>query len=117
MTRLNRDIDLTEILVKAVFVFCFLAIFTGIAWGIFNETNRISEGVVIDKSYSPAYTTTSTVHRGERTFAVPEYHAASYSIKLQGEKDGETVTYWRNITEQEYHEVDVGDYYPPKGED
>ena len=116
MIKLNDDFSLTEILVKGIFAFCAGVFLVVACCGLLNESNRISEGVVVDKSYSPAYTTTHTVHKGEQVFVIPEYHAASYSIKLEGEKDGETVTYWRSVTEQEYHQMGIGDRYPSSKE-
>lgn len=114
MRNWEKEGRFVEMFVKAIFALCVLAILCGIGWGIFNESNRITAGVVVDKSYSPAYTTTNRIHSGDRTVAVPEYHAAQYCIKLQGEKDGKTVTYWRNVTESEYHDLDIGEHYPPK---
>lgn len=116
MKRFNDNFSLAEILVKSIFAFCIGGLLVTTCVGLLNESNRISEGVVVDKSYSPAYTTTHTVHRGEQVFMTPEYHAASYSIKLEGEKDGEVVTYWRSVSEKEYHQVSIGDYYPPSKE-
>ena len=108
--------DFTGIVVAAVFILVIGLFLGGIGYAVYNESNHLSEGVVIDKDYSPAYMTTHTVHTGKNVVTTPEYYAASYSIRLQGEKDGETVTYWKSVTEQEYHAVDVGDYYPPESD-
>ena len=117
-TRRN-DFDLFEgaikILTSVIFVIV-IGVFVGIiSWGIYNESNHLTEGIVIDKDYSPAYTI-YTHTNGGKTVA-PEYRAANYQIQLQGEKDGEMVTYWRVVTEQEYHAVSIGDHYPPGGEE
>lgn len=106
--------DLTGVAVAVVFILVIGLFVGGIGYAIYNESNHLNEGLVIDKDYSPAYMNTHTVHTGKNVVATPQYHAASYSIRLQGEKDGETVTYWKSVTEREYHEVDVGDYYPPE---
>lgn len=104
--------DFTEILVKSIVIVAVTIMVFTIGFGIANESNRISEGVVIDKSYSPAYTSYQHIHHSKGSTAIPTYHAETYQIRLQGEKDEKTVTYWRQVTEQEYHSVNVGDYYP-----
>ena len=108
---------------KAVHVFvallvavAFAVIGFAVAAVITNESNRISEGVVIDKNYSSAYTTYSHIKSGNVLVNVPQFHPERYRIQLEGEKDGETVTYWRSVTEQEYSDYEIGDYYPDKGE-
>ena len=111
-TRRN-DIDFAQIIAVAITV-VVIGMFAGVlGWVIYNESNHLTEGIVVDKDYSPAHTT--YIHTSNKT-VVPEYHAANYSMKLQGQKDGETVTYWRTVTELEYHAVDIGDYYPPVDE-
>lgn len=103
----------------------FIALFTvavfglcGIAfWCAFdNESNRITEGVVIDKEYNSAYTTHSHIKSGDVYINVPQFHPENYNILLEGEKDGKTVTYWKRVTAQEYSVYNIGDYYPKKGE-
>ena len=110
----RRDFDLFSFSVAAIFVIVFGILAGTAAYGIYNESNRINEGTVIDKDYTPAQS--SYVHVGESKTPVPRFYAATYRIKLQGEKDGETVTYWRSVTEQEYHALDIGDHYPPARE-
>lgn len=110
----NNRLDFSMIIGMVVMAMTIIMFIACIGWGVYNEGNRLSAGIVIDKSYNPAYMTTHTTKIGENTVATPQYYAASYQIKLQGEKDGETVTYWRTVTESEYHAVNIGDYYPPE---
>lgn len=116
MKRFDYDFELTEFIAKGICAICFGGILLILCCGLLSESNRISEGVVVDKSYSPAYSTTYTFYQEGRVHMIPQYHASSYRIKLEGEKDGEVVTYWRNVTEQEYHQMEIGDYYPPSEE-
>ena len=113
-TRRN-SVDFAHILAVAITVVLIGLLVGCIGWAIYNESNHLTEGVVIDKDYSPACTTYTHTNGGKTV--VPQYIAANYQIRLQGEKDGETVTYWRTVTELEYHAVDIGDYYPPGGEE
>lgn len=75
-----------------------------------NENNRISEGVVIDKHYSNAYTTVEYIKVGDTTIPQNVYHPESYKLEIQGEKDGEIVTYWFECTAEEYQQYKIGDY-------
>jgi len=86
-----------------------------IAGAVVNESSRIAEGVVIDKEYNSAYTTYNHIQSDDITIRIPQYHSETFSIRLEGTKDGETVTYWKNVTEQEYADYDIGDWYPRKG--
>lgn len=83
---------------------------------VLNEANHINEGIVVDKDYDPAYTTISTIYNGKSTVTMPQYHSESYQIQLCGEKEGEIVTYWKTVSEQEYHSVEIGEYFPPEEE-
>lgn len=99
------------------FVAVFAVIGTAVAFSVANESNRISEGVAIDKDYRAAHTTHNYIKSGEALIPVPQNHPETYHIKLQGEKDGEAVAYWREVTAQEYRTYDIGDYYPEEDED
>ena len=108
----RHEFDLHTIAVVAIFVIVFSILAGTAAYGIYNESNRINEGTVIDKDYTPAQS--SYTYVGDSKTPVSQFYAATYRIKLQGEKDGETVTYWRSVTEKEYHALDIGDHYPPQ---
>lgn len=76
-----------------------------ILWGaIANELNKISEGTVVDKSYSAPYTSTSD--------GVSKYHAASCKLTISGEKNGKYVEYTFEVPEAEYVMYNIGDHYP-----
>lgn len=88
-----------------------IIIFFGITASIENEKNKITEGIIIDKSYSAAYTTYTSVKIGETTVMQPRYHPEKYSFQLRGEKDEKTVTYWLTVSKKDYIEYKIGNYY------
>lgn len=93
-----------EILCKIFFGMIFsilfgLIIFVCVWSCIENEKDRITEGIIIDKSYSAAHIT--AMH----------YHPASYRFQLRGVKDERTVTYWLKVSKEDYQEYKVGNYY------
>lgn len=96
-------------------VFVWGLIGVSFASAIANESNRITEGVVIDKDYDSPYTTYNSIKSGDVTIRVPQYHSETFSILLEGTKDGETVTYWKEVTGQEYADYNIGDWYPKGG--
>ena len=103
----------TALIIIAAFGLCGVAI-----WYVAdNESNRISEGIVIDKDYNSAYTTYNHIKSGNSYINVPQFHPENYNIRLEGKKDGEPVTYWKRVTEQEYSAYEIGDYYPEEDED
>ena len=68
----------------------------------------IKEGIVIDKDYNRGYTT--MVYTGK--VAVPQYHPASWRIKIQKEVNGENKELWTEVDETTYHNLNIGDFYP-----
>lgn len=65
-----------------------------------NESNKISQGTVVSKDYTPARVSSKSY--------IPE----SFSITIEGEKDGKVVEYTFNVPESEYVMYNVGDWYP-----
>lgn len=100
-------------IVLIIVVFCiFAAVIAGfvyaITWGIDNEANRITQGVVIDKDFNAGYTSTS----GSKDSGISIYHhPASYNLLIEGRKDGQVVQYWKEVTAEEYAKYNIGDYY------
>lgn len=82
----------------SIFVMAFCVSFAVIKF-VKNESNKISEGIVVDKHYS------FKVYNGK--LFLPE----RYELEIQGDKDGETVEYWFEVTESEYNSYEIGDYY------
>ena len=103
--------DKTTILCIVIIAIAVAGFVLSIIAGVANSANRISEGVLVDKHYSPAYTTTTYTGSGNNRRAVPRYHSAKYRFTIEGEKNGETVRYTFDVTESEYDRYKVGDYY------
>ena len=102
--------------VREIITAIIIIIFTGlmaltIIASVMNENNRMSEGTVIDKHYSNAYTTVEYTKAGDTTILQNVYHPESYKLEIQGEKDEEIVTYWFECTAEEYQQYKIGDYY------
>lgn len=94
---------------------CIVIVVVGIALSIIvvvtNNANCISEGVIVDKHHSSAYMTITYSGSGNVKIAVPTYHPERYRFTIEGKKNGETVQYTFNVTEAEYDQYKIGDYY------
>ena len=71
------------------------------------EVYGSKQGQIIDKSYHAAYT--SMIYSGR--VIIPQYHPASYRIRIQKDIDGELKSIWIDIDEKTYYEINIGDYY------
>ena len=80
-----------------------------VVWTIQNGRNRIEEGVVLAKSFTPGGTHVQYGADGkiQGIYSTPD----KYAIKLRGEKDGKEAEYWMTCTEEEYERCHVGDYF------
>lgn len=96
-----------RVFVILIFVVVALLIVGVVIGAVNNEQNRITEGIVVDKDYTAAYTTFTMVNK----IMIPHYHSESYQLCISGEKDGEIVEYWFGCTADEYNSYNVGDYY------
>ena len=92
-----KGFTLIELIVVMVIisVLCVICSLT-----IKNKSNKISSGTVVSKDYSPA-------RRSSKSY-IPE----SFTITIEGEKDGKIVEYTFNVPESEYIMYNVGDWYP-----
>ena len=110
-----KELDWCEIGGVIAYIAIVIAIFSVviaiITASIENEKNKITEGIIIDKSYSAAYTTYTSVKIGETTVMQPHYHPEKYSFQLRGEKDEKAVTYWLAVSKEDYNEYKIGNYY------
>lgn len=75
---------------------------------------KLTEGVVVDKSYNPAYTTTHTSIVRSGNTAVPiirdVHHAASWKIEVSGtDEEGEICVEWWTVGEAMYELIGIGD--------
>lgn len=106
-----KEITLIEKIIIGILAILVVAIILLIVGVAKNENNRIAEGVVVDKNFSNAYTTVTYIDAGYTKIPQQVYHPATYSIKIQGKKDDETVEYWFECTAEEYQQYKIGDYY------
>lgn len=102
------SIVIIVIVVITVLVVCCCA--AGIV-KIENEKNRITEGVIIDKSYSAPFSTISYVRSGKVMVPVTYHHPARYSFQLRGEKNEQVVTCQCEVSKEDYDEYRIGSYY------
>lgn len=72
----------------------------------------ISEGTIVDKSKTEAYTSLIPVLSGKQTIFIPQYHSASYYVKVQGaDKNGKEVTEQFSVSKDSYENYQIGDHF------
>lgn len=105
-------IDNIKVIIEGIIIFALATIVATIFFaGWNNANNRITEGFVIDKQYRAAYTTTTYSGIGENRIAIPHRHPERYIFTIEGDKDGETVQYTFDVTETQYEQYSIGDYF------
>ena len=92
------------VLLIAVFVFLIGAVISG---SILNASNGIECGVIVDTNYGSGFTYFSSSKSGGHMHSYPD----KYTFTIEGEKDGKTVRYTFEVTEQEYNRYKIGDWY------
>lgn len=99
--------DIHPIMCALIFILALSLIGFAVYAAIDNELNRITEGVIVDKEISTGYTDAHFSENGG------QYHSyqTQYYFKLQGDKEGEIVEYWLDVSADEYSTYKVGDYY------
>ena len=102
MIKSKKGITAVEVIVIIAIIAILAVIGFGTIAGLLNEQNRITEGVIADKSYTEECITT-----------IPYTHRepAHCYFQLEGEKDEEKVRYWLEVSEYDYNEYRIGDYY------
>lgn len=82
--------------------------------------SQIKEGFIIDKSFSPAHTVTTTVSQpvvcGKTIIIVPRTQAFHYddewNIVIEGvNEEGEKEKREIEVSEETYNSLEIGDYY------
>lgn len=74
---------------------------------ISNANNKINAGVITDKQYYAGGTYYSSDKNGGHMRSDPP----QYWFTIRGEKDGETVEYSFEVTETEYNQYKIGDWF------
>ena len=110
--KLKRRLDdcdvgimICNILMVVLFVLLIICI---VSW-VSNERNKIDSGIVTDKHHTSAHTTPTR-------FGMIR-HSESYTLTIKGEKDGKTVEYTFDVSEDEYDSYNIGDKYPKEDEE
>lgn len=73
-----------------------------------NANKRITAGKIINKWYYAAYTSTNAE-------GYVEFHPAQYWMEIEGQKNGEIVSYYFQVPEAEYFMYQIGDWYGKEG--
>lgn len=108
MKRLKRkleDCDSGDVFFNILMVAVIVVLIVCIVGWIANGHNKIDSGIVIDKHHKPP------------TRVGKVYYPASYTLTIKGEKNGKTVEYRFECSEEEYDSYDIGDKYPKEEED
>jgi ATP/ADP translocase len=108
LKRTLDDCDVGIMICNILMVVLFALMIICIASWIINEHNKIDSGIVIDKHHTRAHTTPTR-------FGMIR-HSESYKLTIKGEKNGKTVEYTFDCSEEEYDSYDIGDEYPNKEE-
>lgn len=79
-------------------------------WTIAAASPELTEGVVVEKIYTPARTRMQTIWNGKAAIRRKVHRSASYDVRVQGvNEDGKTVTEIWGVTAEEYTRLSVGD--------
>lgn len=105
----NRFRDNALTIIVAVVITAVLVVILGCYFA--NLKNKISEGTVVDKSYTAGWTSSGTGDTPSR------YHPPRCELTISGEKNGEYVEYTFDVPEAEYVMYNVGDHYPKRQEE
>lgn len=96
-------------------IFGFLLLIGGIAVAILllvgllvNVANKINSGVVVDKKYSSGGSYANITKDGGYYYS----SNPTYELCIEGEKEGEVVRYWFEVSPVEYDKYIIGDMYP-----
>ena len=102
MIKSKKGITAVEIIVIITIIAILAALIYVVIVGCLNEQNRITEGVIVDKSCT-----------AEKVITIPytRREPAHYHFQLEGEKDEIKVRYWLEVSEHDYNEYKIGDYY------
>lgn len=101
--------DVEMFICNALIVILVAVLILFIASWIINEHNKIDSGIVVDKHHTSAHTTPTR-------FGMVR-HSESYELTIKGDKNGKTVEYTFDCSEEEYDSYDIGDKYPKEEED
>lgn len=91
----------------AFLILVFAMIVGAIVTGIQNESNRITEGVIVDKQFVPE----DSYYSGTKDNVTYHHYPERHLFLLRGEKNGKTVEYWCEVGPEDYDRYRTGDHY------
>lgn len=106
-----KSFSLEDVIIALILIVSAALIVVAIISAVINASNEITEGVLIDKHYTASHVTYTNVNTGKSHVMIPVTHPERYSFTIQGKKNGETVKYTFSVTEDEYSQYKIGDYY------
>ena len=72
----------------------------------------ISEGTIVDKSKTEAYTSVIPIYSGKQTVLVPQYHSARYYLHVKGTNEsGSEVTEEFSVSKEAYENYQIWDHF------
>ena len=98
-----------------IMIVLMIALLVFLAW--YEYHNYLSEGLVIDKIFHAGHSSGfahGTIGTGYGNYT--SYNDNSndkYYLVLENKKNGELVRYQKEVTEEEYKQYSIGDYYKP----
>lgn len=101
MTFLEWAVLIIIIIVLGIMIIAVIGAFV-------NEGNRITEGIVVDREYSSG----GSYYHSNENGGYYTHTELSYRFCIEGEKNGERVQYWFEVTQGEYEKYQIGDNYP-----
>lgn len=96
---MRSEFHITEFITVLIIIAVIILIGAVIAGMVINETNRLSEGCIVDKQYNPA------------RFIDGTYYPTTYRFTIAGKKNGKSVRYSFLVTKNEYDRYKIGDWY------
>ena len=111
MIKSKKGIVAVEVIVVIAIIAILAAIIIPAIVSVLNEQNRITEGIIVDKSYTAEKVTTNYRTVGDAQIPYTNREPARYRFKLEGEKDEIMVQYWLEVSENDYNSYHIGDYY------
>ena len=96
-----------NIFVAIIFIVVIGSFAVAIVGEVLNESNRISNGIIVDKWMHEGGTRYSSNKNGGHMYSDPP----SYHFTIKGEKDGKSVEYSFSVSESDYNAYKIGDEY------
>lgn len=104
-----KDLDFIEIslLIILAIGFCLLGV---LGYSLYAQATGITEGYVYNKTFSPAYCTTTFIMAGKVMVPMTNCYSDSYTLYIKNEDE----TNWFSVPEKVYDDAELEDYYSAK---